>query len=340
MKGSRMQAGLSYLAKPLFGGIGHILMYHRVVDNLPTKKSMGARIETSKSHFENQLDYFINHHYQFFSMDEVFFNLQQKTPSKNFVSITFDDGYKDNLTIAYPILKKRGIPFCVYITTDFPDRKAILWWYLFEDLFNRNQSINISYHGAHFNFDCSSPQMQQQVELKLRRMIKTCPPHLLKELLKEMFEHNHVELFQKTRQLVLSWEEIKLLSQDPLVTIGAHSIHHHALNILSDSELMHEYRMSRRAIENVIAKPVLHFAYPYGSKSEAGIREFKKADLAGYNTAVTSRMANVFPEHRNHLTALPRLEMPLLEDKFALQMAVNGLIQAKRYRLRRVIWDN
>ena len=47
---------------------------------------------------------------------------------RRFVCFTFDDGYRDNLQYALPILKKYDAPFALYIPTSFPDRPGELWW--------------------------------------------------------------------------------------------------------------------------------------------------------------------------------------------------------------------
>ena len=60
------------------------------------------------------------------------------------VLLTFDDGYKDNYDLAYPILKKYNIPFAVFLTTSFPEKEAILWWYIIEDLIMKNEVILLS----------------------------------------------------------------------------------------------------------------------------------------------------------------------------------------------------
>ena len=53
--------------------------------------------------------------------------------------LTFDDGYRDNLHYALPILKKYDAPFAIYIPTSFPDRAGELWWLTLEAVIARAQ---------------------------------------------------------------------------------------------------------------------------------------------------------------------------------------------------------
>src|SRR6185437_11752249 len=111
------------------------------------------------------------------------------------------------------------------------------------------------------------------------------------------------------RELCLSWDELKGLANDPLAAIGAHSITHCNLAHQAEPEARHEMVLGRTRIEDVMQRPVVHLAYPYGDKHAAGAREFALARAAGYRTAVTTRPGMIFPENANHPTALPRVSL-------------------------------
>jgi peptidoglycan/xylan/chitin deacetylase (PgdA/CDA1 family) len=75
--------------------------------------------------------------------------------------------------------------------------------------------------------------------------------------------------------------------------------------------------MSRSVVEKSLGCHPDHFSYPFGDATSAGLREFHLAAELGFQTAVTSRLGVVFEEHRNHLTALPRI--PLNGDQQQLR---------------------
>jgi peptidoglycan/xylan/chitin deacetylase (PgdA/CDA1 family) len=62
-------------------------------------------------------------------------------------------------------------------------------------------------------------------------------------------------------------------------------------------------------IERELGIRPLHFAFPYGDPASAGPRDFALAHQAGFTTAVTTRKGMLFPDHRRHLTALPRVSL-------------------------------
>ena len=96
----------------------------------------------------------------------------------------------------------------------------------------------------------------------------------------------------------LTWEEIKTLSDDPLCTIGAHTVNHFPLSRLSEEQLKFEIQYSKERIESFINKTVNHFAYPFGKQREASIREFEMVKELGFKTGTTTRIGNIFQEHR------------------------------------------
>ena len=62
-------------------------------------------------------------------------------------------------------------------------------------------------------------------------------------------------------------------------------------------------------IEAALGERPPHFSYPVGDATSAGPREFRIAEELGFKTAVTTRPGVLFPEHRNHLMALPRISL-------------------------------
>lgn len=92
-----------------------ILMLH-TINNDAQSNPMGALAVSAKG-FENYLKVFASWNYQMISMDDL---IQKRyDPNRNFVVLTFDDGYKDNLTVAMPILKKYGAHATIFVNPDY-----------------------------------------------------------------------------------------------------------------------------------------------------------------------------------------------------------------------------
>tara|TARA_B100000029_G_C17558706_1_gene952550 strand:- start:316 stop:1083 length:768 start_codon:yes stop_codon:yes gene_type:complete len=101
-----------------------ILMYHSVTNSY---KEYPYSID--KNNFEIQMR-FLKNNYSFFDINNLFDNLNMNNNDRPKVCITFDDGFKDNISIVYPILKEYDIPFTIFLTTDFikSSNKTFLDW--------------------------------------------------------------------------------------------------------------------------------------------------------------------------------------------------------------------
>ena len=140
-----------------------------------------------------------------------------------------------------------------------------------------------------------------------------------------------------SRELCMSWDELKSFAQDPLVGIGAHTVTHCNLARQSKETACQEMAVSRGRIENALQRPVLHLAYPYGDKIAAGAREFALAQAAGFKTAVTTRPGMIFPENAEHLTALPRVSLNgNYQDARILPVLTSGAATAMWNGFRRI----
>lgn len=329
------------LFTPIYGGLGHILTFHRVV---PESKSPRIHnhlsLEVSPKQLEETILFYKKSGYRFISLDDLYDNLQAENAADKFVVFTFDDGYKDNLTHAYPILKKHVVPFTIYVTTNFPDHKAILWWYLLENVILKNEQVCFSWEGVEHLVDCKSIKSKETAFDQLRTFInQRFQQSNYLELLMTVLNKNEEDLYAYSKSLALNWEEIKLLSADPLCTIGAHTVNHFPLSRLSEKELKFEIQTSKERIENFIEKPVDHFAYPFGKSSEASKREFSMVKDLGFKTGTTTRMGNIFKEHRSMTECLPRISLNKVTTPEVLNIQASGMLPFFVHRGKRIITD-
>ena len=116
---------MKYSLFRLIKGKGAILNYHRVLPSNKIDNSL-VNISVSTDNFINQLNY-LTKNFNIISLDELLLHLKSKSNEFK-IAITFDDGYKDNLNYAYPILEKFDAPATIYIITKFINNKFIPWW--------------------------------------------------------------------------------------------------------------------------------------------------------------------------------------------------------------------
>jgi peptidoglycan/xylan/chitin deacetylase (PgdA/CDA1 family) len=290
--------------KPVIQGDGVILALHEVtsIAELDTRLSCPKSMVITIEFLESIINYWRGRKCEFISLDELHQRLASGKiykSNRRFVCITLDDGYRNNFTHAYPVLKKHKTPFAIYLTTGYPDG-SILHNNMNLDVWIRNNDrIEFRLNGEYFSFQAatmdSKARLLRKVDALLRKQLSVSD-------YKFFFEANGIN----TSDYGLGWSEVKELSEDPDVTIGAHTMTHPSLpNLASIEEVRAEILGSKTRIEEMIGKPVDHFSYPYGA---AGNREFEVAKSCGFKTmALASRGHVSYRKHR--LEALPRHEI-------------------------------
>ena len=122
--------------------LGRILMLHRVVEQ--RSKGQNCELEITPDFLRQTIEDYRRQGYRFVSIDEVCDIIGKGRTDQPFVCLTFDDGYSDNFTIAYPILKRLNVPFAIYVTTGYIDGTAKMWWYDETNVMNWEQLKKLS----------------------------------------------------------------------------------------------------------------------------------------------------------------------------------------------------
>jgi peptidoglycan/xylan/chitin deacetylase (PgdA/CDA1 family) len=312
-------SGAHLLLRPFFEGVGAIMMLHHVRPPRPDAFQPNRLLEVSPEFLSQTIAWLRGQDIDIVSLDEMHRRLTVRDFARRFVCITFDDGYRDNKVWAYPILKRHDAPFAIYIPTSFPERRGKLWWLALETVIAQNDSVVVAIDGKEQSLDCPDAARKRAaydtIYWWLRGLSTEAEIHAVVD---DLAARYGVDMAPVADELCMDWNEIRELAADPLVTMGAHTVNHVMLAKATDDVVRSELKVSRDVIEGALGKPVHHFAYPYGGRDLASGREFRIASELGYKTAVTTRPGVLFPEHGEHLTALPRLSL-------------NGEYQQSRY---------
>ncbi len=294
------RCGLSAVIGNRYAGIGSIFMFHRVVPDVTAQLQRGTYVSTR--FLEVWLASIRSAGVQVVSVNEAVRCIRDPGRSqrgRRFVTITFDDGYADNLTHALPILEKFDAPFTVYVTTNMVERTGCLWWLALEHLFRKNDRVDLTPLARRFT--TASFREKAVAFSAVRSWVAADSGRAL--LLRDVFDRYGVSMSAVTADAGLSREQLLALHRHPLATTGGHTTSHSNLTTLGESEAYHEISDNKAYLEDVLGVPVDHFAYPFGACRE---REARLAGKAGYKTAVTTEPGCLFPEHRDDLLFLPR----------------------------------
>lgn len=332
------RARINLLTRPMYAGLGSILALHRICP-APARSRLGFNrdLEITPELLEETIVFFKQKGYDFVSLDQIHDRLLSGQPGKRFVAFTLDDGYRDNLTHALPIFRSHNVPFTVYVTTCFPHRKAVLWWYILEDLLWDHDEVEIELNGERVSFDCATlAEREAAFDTIAGHLTFARNEHEQKKILRSFTG----DFSSHVQQLGLSWEELGELSREPLVTIGAHSSNHLALSMQSPAGARGEILNSKEELEERTGKTVQHFAYPFGGRRAAGPREFQLVKECGFKTATTTRNGNIFASHKYNLECLPRIPVSsgeLRKNIGYLNLWLDGLVPCHENSFQRVV---
>jgi peptidoglycan/xylan/chitin deacetylase (PgdA/CDA1 family) len=302
--------GAHAVLRPILSGIGAIFMLHHVRPCRDAEFQPNRHLEIAPEFLRATLSHLRSRGIEIVTMDEVHRRLSERDFSRRFASFTFDDGYRDNRDFAAPVMREFDAPFAVYVVNDFAEGGGRLWWIALERVIARAGAIEAEIGGIATRLDTSTPVAKQVAFDRLHGWLRSLPcEHDVRREVAALCARYGVDEAAISRDLCMSWDELKSFAGDSLVTVGVHTATHCNLAKEIEATASQEMVTSRARIENVLQRPAVHLAYPYGDRTAAGPREFALARSAGFKTAVTTRPGMVFPESAAHLTALPRVSL-------------------------------
>jgi len=268
-------SGAHVLLRPFFEGVGAILMLHHVRPRRGGEFRPNQGLEVTPEFLLQTIEWLRSKAIDIVSLDEMHRRLTERDFGRRFACITFDDGYRDNKVWAYPILKAHQAPFAIYIPTAFPDRRGKLWWLALEKVIADNDSIVVTLDGRESRHDCADVAQKREVYetiyWRLRGLAEEADLHAFVEALAARYG---VDMVPVGDALCMTWDEIRELAADPLVTMGAHTVNHVMLGKASEATARTEIEASRDVIQAALGKPV-----GARSRRQAGIRHRRRARI-------------------------------------------------------------
>jgi peptidoglycan/xylan/chitin deacetylase (PgdA/CDA1 family) len=218
-------------------------------------------------------------------------------PLRNEIVLTFDDGLRNNATVAYPILKSLGTPATFFVCPGLIDGGRWLWTHearcrlrslppeSLPDLGRQLSSVARDEDGIVAWMKTLSLHERQAAEEKIRHATPGFQPNVM--------ESEACDL--------MDWETLKSLDPD-LITVGSHTLTHPILPTLDEASIRFEMAESRRQLEQRLNRAVNYFCYPNGAFHDQTLLAAKQT----YSAAVTAE--NGVLNGKNHdLHRIPRI---------------------------------
>jgi peptidoglycan/xylan/chitin deacetylase (PgdA/CDA1 family) len=202
------------------------------------------------------------------SMDEVLQSCETGRPyaPKSF-AVTFDDGFRNNLTVAEPVLRELGVPATFYITSGFVDANRMSWIDRIEFAVEHmtRSSVHLSWETE--ARPCANVEQRRLLLTEIRREAKSRPGYNLEALATDIIQRlGAADATSSTEPIdqKLNWNEVRKLASLPHCIVGGHSHSHAILSFLDRAALEQEVDLSLSMLRDKAGVVATHYSYPEG----------------------------------------------------------------------------
>ncbi len=261
-----------------------ILMYHRVSDTSVEPNWLAVAPTNFAQHMRH-----LRQSYQPVHLLDLIEGIQQRSLPNRAVAVTFDDGYRDNLTCALPELEANNIPATIFVTTSYVDSEHEPWWdevkhFLLEPL-ALPPTLSLQINRQEYRWSTNTFEERLNTHQALEDLMRPLPTYINDRILDHLAQWSNRQRRYHPAYRTVTSSELNELASHPLIDLGAHTITHPILPTLSLDAQFNEIVGSRYSLEKMINRQVHSFAYPNGDYSE---QTRKLVDAAGYKAACTT----------------------------------------------------
>lgn len=313
-----------------------LLLYHGVSPEIPDYGIFNYRQKFIKPESFRKHLIWLKTHFTILPLSYIIERHQEhKGIPEAACAITFDDGYENLYSHAFPVLKEFGIPAAVFLTTDFIDKKEPLWVDRLEYATGVTtvENIYVKFGHTHKKFSLASYNERCYADNTIRNYLKKIPAREAIEILEKIAITTGKDLSSTlcdSPYKGLSWGKIREMSNNG-IEFAAHTLTHPVLARVSKEEARRQIKESHGRLKEELGKALPIFAYPNGQEEDFTELTISLLKEAGFTAALTA-----IPGYLNadsDLFKLPRFSLDGTNHMPIFRMTVSG---AKAYLGRSV----
>jgi len=279
-----------------------VMTWHRVAKDLGCGFDRGV-LSASPEQFDHQVSVLKEYCSLIDTTDIERYRDEGRPLPPNPALLTFDDGYRDNLTVALPILKKHHAKAVFFIPTGFMSVRRLFWWERISAIIARcrRSEIRLGYP-APLQFSLNDGVSRYEAERRLARVGKTYPRMDLTLFLTGLAEACEVPWDENMEcsladELILDWSGVRALVEDGM-NVQSHGDSHRILPTISAEEVLSDLRTCRELLQAQTGLAQRVLAYPAGIGFVPGDPGYRAVEQAGFGLAfrldgATCRMARI-----------------------------------------------
>lgn len=227
---------------------------------------------------------------------------------ERFAVLTFDDGYRDNHDIAWPLLKAAGVPATIFVATGMIDGTASAWWLTLEEILRRAPSVTIDIGERRLVLQTRTSAEKLRAFQIIGAALDKAGEGARVATIRQLAADHGVDIPALLAREMMTWDEIRALSAETGLTIGGHTVDHPSLARLDTAAARHEIVAGLDRIEQQTGRRPRHFSYPFGSRRDVSARDVALVQDLGLDVAVTTSLG-ALSDGRRSPAAWPRLSL-------------------------------
>jgi peptidoglycan/xylan/chitin deacetylase (PgdA/CDA1 family) len=191
---------------------------------------------------------FIKDNFRVVTMTDGLDLIREGKPKGMYAAINLDDGYMDNYTYAFPVLKKYNLSATIFLVTDVIGHDHLFWWDEVFQIMRGAKPGNVTedaYRAIKIN-DLLMNKKDSEIRDFINNLKKQC--RINKEIIPNQ---------------MLGWKEIMEMAGSG-ISFGGQTKTHKNLCLLEDNEMREELSGSKLALEEKLGVKKIGFCYPYG----------------------------------------------------------------------------
>jgi len=221
--------------------------------------------------------------------------------------VTFDDGYEDNYSIAYPILRALQVPAIYFIATEMVESRQLRWWDLIAYCVKQTRKREISLLGEKYAIQPGGLECIRVLHAVMKKRKAAETAHLIEELF-SICDVEFPSLDLQSRE-IMTWDQIKEVDRNG-ISIGAHSHQHKVLSTMTKEDQYEDLAICKKLLEERLGRTVRTLAYPVGAPDAFSETTMAAARAAGFEIAFSYMGGRPKEIKQMDLFAFPRVAAP------------------------------
>lgn len=264
-----------------------ILLYHGVTEAQHQGIENCSRKHLPAQEFTSQIEY-LARHYTILPVSTLLEARRMGATPPRAVAITFDDGFQNNYTVAFPILQRYGVPATFYLSTGFIGTGRVFWVDKVEYLLNETSLEWLRLETIGKTYPLRSLKERSFALSEIKTQLKITPG-VVGETLAELERVSMAPpRYDYTDYRTLTWDQVREMRRSGLCEFGAHTVDHAILSHLSREEKIHQIQYSKHRLETELREPIHLFSYTEGLAHHYDDETIELLQAAGFSSSPTA----------------------------------------------------